>query len=362
MTMEASPALTDRRPPGPSAAWPLQQIADLVGGVIEGDRTVLIRRLAKIEEAGEGDLTFIANPKYEKYMETTQASAVLVRLDFPATPKTTIRVADPYFAFMRVARWLQPEKPVERGVHPTALVGEGTRLAPDVSIGPYVVIGARCVIGARVRVGACTVIGQDVEIGEDSVLYPGVCLADGVKLHNRVVVHSGAVIGSEGFGFAKGSDGTYQRIPQMGTVVIEDDVDIGANCCIDRATLGETRIRRGVKLDNLIQVAHNVEIGEDTVIAAQTGISGSTKIGQGVVIAGQVGFVGHIEIGDHSVVGAQSGVSKSVPPRTVVFGYPAKPMAQAKREEAALRQLPQLIKRVRELEKQIKQLKNSEGT
>jgi UDP-3-O-[3-hydroxymyristoyl] glucosamine N-acyltransferase len=333
----------------------VQEIADWVGGKVEGDPSLWISGVAPLEAATPGQLSFLAFRKYQKLLDRTGASALLVGKECPTSSKTLIRVENPLYAFLQVVERFFP--PVRRqpkpGVHPTALVDPQARLGEGVSVGPFVVIEPRVRIGDRTTVMAGCYVGEGACIGSDALLHANVTVGHECLLGDRVVVHSGAVIGSDGFGFVK-EKGAYHKIPHLGSVVIEDDVEIGANCTIDRATFGETRIGKGVKLDNLIHVAHNVVIGEHTVIAAQTGISGSTEIGRRVTIGGQVGFVGHIQIGDESTFGAQAGVTKSIPPRTVVSGYPAKPHHQARREEAALRQLPELIKRVRALEKKLK--------
>ncbi len=328
----------------------LAQIAELVQGTLAGDGAIPIHDVAKIEDAQSGELSFIANPKYAKYIDTTRASAVIVSQDFPETKCATIRVANPYFAFLKVLQTFHPPADtVAEGIHPTAVIGENTKIGHGSRIGAYVVIGRDCQLGDGVVIHPGTVIGPEVQIGERTIIYANVVIRERVRIGNRVIIHGGTVIGADGFGFAREGQ-VYHKIPQVGTVVIEDQVEIGANCTIDRATMGQTVLHKGVKLDNLIQVAHNVEIGENTVIAAQTGISGSTKIGSNAIIGGQVGFVGHIEVGNNATIGAQSGVSKSLAGDAVYFGYPAKPIMQAKREEAALRKLPELLKKIAELE------------
>ncbi|MEE9186772.1 MAG: UDP-3-O-(3-hydroxymyristoyl)glucosamine N-acyltransferase [Bacteroidota bacterium] len=338
-----------------------QDIARMLDAELVGDGNLEVSKVAKIEGAQEGELTFLANQKYMKFLETTGASVILVSKTFDVKsvhrtrPLTYVRVADPYLGFLRVLKALNP--PVETlpsGIHPTAVIAKSASIGDSPSIGAHVVIGERCRIGANTRIHHGTVIADDVHIGENCLLYANVTVHERCTVDNRVIIHSGTVIGSDGFGFAPRGDGTYEKIPQIGTVVIEDDVEIGANCSIDRASLGETLIKRGVKLDNLIQVAHNVSIGEHTVIAAQTGISGSTRIGDNCMIAGQVGFVGHIEVADGVTVGAQSGVSRSLQtPGGAYFGYPAKEHRRALRLEAALRQLPDVIEALRALERRI---------
>ncbi len=334
----------------------LAEIAALVQGDLDGDGSIKIHDVAKIETANPGEITFLSNPKYAKYVESTKAAAILVPRDFPATDRPVIRTQNPYFAFLKVLQTFHPPvMTVAEGIHPTAIVDATTQLGKNIRIGAGVVIDKHCRIGDEVVIHPGVVIGPEVEIGHHTLIYSNVAIRERVRIGTNVIIHSGTVIGSDGFGFAREGQ-QYFKIPQVGTVIIEDDVEIGANCAIDRATLGATIIRRGAKLDNLIQVAHNVEIGENTVIAAQTGISGSTKIGKNVMIGGQVGFVGHIEIGDNTTIGAQSGVSKSLPANSIYFGYPARPMMQAKREEAALRRLPDLLKKISDLEAKLETL------
>jgi UDP-3-O-[3-hydroxymyristoyl] glucosamine N-acyltransferase len=293
----------------------LKEIASYLNCEIVGDVDVEINKVSEIQNASKGDITFIANPKYEKFFETTNASAVIVAKNFQKRRDdlSLLLVDDPYYAFVKVLKILNP--PLELlppGIHQTAVISKTAILGENVRVGANVVIGERVKIGDNSVIMHGVVIGDDVEIGSDVLIYPNVTVYHKCKIGNRVIIHSGTVIGSDGFGFAPRPDGTYEKIPQVGIVVIEDDVEIGSNCSIDRATLGETIIKRGAKLDNLIQIAHNVVIGENTVIAAQTGIAGSTKIGKNCVLAGQVGIVGHIEIADRTTIAAQSGVSKSI--------------------------------------------------
>ncbi|MBD3290557.1 UDP-3-O-(3-hydroxymyristoyl)glucosamine N-acyltransferase [candidate division KSB1 bacterium] len=332
----------------------ITEVAHLVSGDLEGDSSLTITGIAKIDEASDGQISFISNPKYEKYIKTTNASAVLVSKDFPKTDKTIIRTENPYISFLKILTTFHPQQEtLEPGIHESAVVDSSSSVGKDTAVGPNAAIGKRCKVGKNCRIHPGVVISDDVSIGDNVVLYPNATIRERVIIGNNVIIHNGTVLGSDGFGFAR-EGAMYHKIPQVGTVVIEDDVEIGSNCTIDRATMGETRIKRGAKLDNLIQVAHNVVIGENTVIAAQTGVSGSTKVGSNVVIGGQVGFVGHITIGDNTQIGAQSGVSKDLPSDAVFFGYPARPIMQAKREEAAIRKLPDLLKRISKLEKQLK--------
>ena len=345
----------------------LRDIARMLHAEIEGDDGLEIRRVAKIEEAGEGDITFVANPKYARFLASTRASAVIVgrKLAVPEAGAgegglpALVRADDPYASFLFVLQAFNPpQPPLPPGVHPTAVIDPSARMGRDVRAGAHVVVGPRCRIGDGVMLLQNVVIAGNVEIGAGALLHPNVTVREGCRIGARVIIQPGAVIGSDGFGFAPLPDGTYKKIPQLGIVVIEDDVEIGANCTIDRATMGETRIGKGTKLDNLIQVAHNVVIGEHTVIAAQAGISGSTKIGSHCMIGGQVGFTGHIEIADGTKVGAQSGVHRSVTEKgTTLFGYPAYPQRQALRMAGAMPQLPDLLATVRELKEEVEQLK-----
>ena len=335
----------------------LAEIAARVGGEVIGNGEVEIAGVAKIEEAKKGEITFLANRKYAKFLKHTGASAVIVPEGInEAGGKPLLRARNPYFTFLKTVVLFYPPQPLlEKGIHKTAIIGEGTELGEDVSIGPYVVVGKECKIGDRTILMPGVVVGDNVTIGNDCVFHANVCLREKIVIGNRVVLHNGVVVGSDGFGFAP-EGGKYYKIPQVGTVVIEDDVEIGANSTIDRATLGETRIKKGAKLDNLIQVGHNCTIGENTVIAAQTGLSGSTKIGNGVRVGGQVGFAGHMEIGDGAAVGAQAGVTKSVPPGVMVSGYPARPHREELRIEAIIQQLPQLFKEIKNLGKRLYKL------
>ncbi|MCG3118353.1 MAG: UDP-3-O-acylglucosamine N-acyltransferase [bacterium] len=329
------------------------EIARAIAGRVEGDAAVIITGLAPIDQARSGDLSFVAQPRYFSRLENTPAAAVLVETNAPVSSTNgvvLIRVANPYFAFLQIAKnFFQPAASFT-GVHPTAVIGERVRLGENVAVGPHVIIEPECEIGNDVRLGALCYVGRGVCLGHRTVLFPQVHLAAGVQIGNDVIIQAGSVIGSDGFGYVK-HEGAYHKIPHVGTVILEDGVEIGANCTIDRSTFGETRIRRGTKLDNLVHLAHNVEVGEHTVIAAQTGVSGSTKIGSRVTIAGQVGFVGHVEIGDDSTIGAQAGVTKSIPAGMTVSGYPAREHNLARKEDVARRRLPELLKRVRALEK-----------
>jgi UDP-3-O-[3-hydroxymyristoyl] glucosamine N-acyltransferase len=343
----------------------LRDIVQLLDAEVESQGSIEeldILRVAKIEEAREGDITFLANPKYARFLSTTRASALILgkgitppeRSDGRSGP-VLIRVVDPYVSFLSVLLAFHPPRdPLPEGIHPSAVIHPSARLGQGVRVGAHVVVGENCRLAENTMLCECVVLGEGVHVGEDTLIYPNVSVREGSRIGARVIIHPGAVIGSDGFGFAPKPDGTYEKIPQLGIVVIEDDVEIGANTTLDRATMGETRIRKGAKLDNLIQVAHNVVIGENTVVAAQTGVSGSTRIGDQCVIAGQVGLVGHIEIADRTTIAAQSGVHKSVSrPGETWFGYPAHPHRQSLRMLGALTQLPDLLTTVRELQKRV---------
>jgi len=337
----------------------LSEIAELIEGELIGDPNIKILGISGIKEAEEGDITFVANPKYYSLMRTTKATAIITERNVNFDLKPIIRVGSPSLAFARLVSLFFPLKVSHpKGIHQTALIGKNVELGKDIGIGAYVVICDNVKIGDRTIVYSGCYIGQDTSIGCDTLIYPNVSIREGIKIGDRVIIHSGAVIGSDGFGFAT-LEGLHHKIPQVGIVEISDDVEIGSNVTIDRARFNKTIIGRGTKIDNLVQIAHNVIIGENSIIVAQAGISGSTTIGKGVILAGQTGIVGHINIGDKAVVLAQSGVSKSVPPNTTVWGYPAKPHTIAKRINACIQKLPQFYKKVEELKKRIEELEKN---
>lgn len=339
----------------------LKEIARLIEGEVVGNGSIEIEGVAGIEEAGKGEITFVSDKKHLPLLETTQASAVIVSREIKEAKVPLIRVENPYLAFSQVMRILAPYQKPTKGVHPSAIIPEGVDLGKEISIGAHSVIEEGVKIGDNTIIYPLVYVGKGSRIGNDCLIYPQVMIREGVEIGDRVIIHSGTVIGSDGFGYIP-HKGRQHKVPQIGKVVIEDDVEIGANVTIDRATLGKTWIKRGVKIDNLVQIAHNVVIGEDSVIVAQVGISGSTEIGRGVTLAGQAGVAGHIKIGDKAIVGAQAGVTKSVLPKTIVSGYPARPHTQAKRIEASILRLPELYKLVRELKKRIEELeKKKEG-
>lgn len=341
----------------------LEQLAELVGGEIQGDAQCMITGIAGLREAGPRDITFLANPKYTPDLSNTQASAVLLaqgsQEDIVRSLQTVgisvVLVEDPYFAFAKIVQFFhaQPYRP--SGISSQASIGKGVQLGKDLSIHPFVRIADHTKIGDRVTLYPGTFVGEGCEIGEDCLIYPNVTIREKTKIGKRVILHSGTVIGSDGFGYAT-REGKHHKILQVGTVVIEDDVELGANVAVDRAALGRTVIKRGTKADNLVQIAHNVVIGEDCLIVAQVGISGSTELGHHVILAGQVGVIGHLKIGDGVRVGAQSGVAQDIPPGQTVSGSPTIPHRKWLRMQAALPELPEMMRRVRELEKKIEML------
>ena len=336
----------------------LNEIARLIDGKVVGDGNTLITGVSGIKEAAEGDITFLANPKYSPLMDKTRAAAVITSIDAQKTLKPVILTENPSLAFAKIISMFMPDDAGHpQGIDYTVVMGKNVALGKDVAIGPYVVIGDNVVIGDKSIIYAGCFIGHHSKIGSQTLIYPHVSIRERVSIGSRVIVHSGTVIGSDGFGFAT-IKGSHHKIPQVGTVEIADDVEIGANVTIDRARFDKTVIGRGTKIDNLVQIAHNVVIGENSLIVAQVGISGSTIIGNNVTLAGQAGLVGHITIGDNAIVTAQSGVAKSVPPDTMVSGYPARPFMTNQRVNAGLQNLPKLFNLVRELKKKVEELES----
>lgn len=343
------------------------ELASWLEGTLEGDGNIELSRTARIdhpEEGGPGTVSFVSNPKYQKYLADTTVSVVIVSESLEVSTKTTlIRVADPYSAITKVlqrfesARYSRDRKGVDAGAH----VHASAEVHPEAWIGAGAIIdqGASVSEGAQIFPGAY--VGENAKVGAHSVIHPGVCLYDSCEIGAHCTVHAGSAIGSDGFGFAPQPDGSFQKIPQTGNVVLEDHVEVGANSAIDRATIGSTVIRAGAKVDNLVQIAHNVEIGSFTVLAAQSGVSGSTVLGKGVMVGGQAGFVGHLEIADGTRVNAQSGVNRSVStPGTAVTGSPAGKYVDELRNQVVYRRLPELEKRLVALEKEISRLKESQ--
>lgn len=337
------------------------QIAELLEGDIVGDPTIEVSKLAKIEEGTEGTLTFLSNEKYISFIYTTKASIVIVNKSFKPTKQITatlIKVDDAYSAFTKLLTFYNEVKQHKTGKEDPHFISDSANLGINYYIGAFVYIGHNVNIGDDVKIYPHCYIGDNVTIADGTTLYSGVKIYSDCIIGNNCKIHSGAVIGADGFGFAPDKNKVYASIPQMGNVIIENNVDIGANTTIDRATLGSTIIRKGVKLDNLIQVAHNCEIDENTVIAAQTGISGSTKIGKRTMIGGHTAFAGHIKIGDDVVVSGFSGVRKSVKDKDIVIGFPAYNINKWNKSSAIVRNLPSYVAKISELEKEIKALKD----
>jgi UDP-3-O-[3-hydroxymyristoyl] glucosamine N-acyltransferase len=334
------------------AGMTLAELAERLGCELRGDGTIEIRAVRGLEEAGPGDLTFLSNPRYAAQLDATRASAAIVARDGADLAIATLRADNPYLCFARALTLFHRPLTPSPGIHPTAVVAPSASIAEPVSIGAYAVVGDDVVIGSGATIHPHVTIYPGVKIGRDVVAHAGVVLREHVRIGDRVVLHPGVVVGADGFGFAPSPEGAV-KIPQVGIVVIEDDVEIGANTTIDRATLEATIIRRGAKLDNLVMVAHNCEVGAHSFLAAQVGIAGSTKVGRGVQMGGQVGVAGHVVIGDGVQVAAQSGVPSSVPPGKVVGGYPAVEVTIWRRTSAALLRLPELLRRVRRLERLI---------
>lgn len=319
-------------------------LAALTGGVVDGDADAVLTGFAKIEEAKAGDLSFIANPKYAHYARTTGATALLVGKDFEreeGVDVTLVRVDDPYATLAHLLRIIESMKPQKTGIEQPCYISEGVEIPENAYIGAFAYIGKGVSLGKNVKIYPQAYVGDGVAIGDDTVIRSGVRIYEGCKIGNRCILHSGVVIGADGFGFAP-KDGKYEKIPQTGIVVIEDDVEIGANTTVDRATFGSTRVGRGTKLDNLIMVAHNVSIGEDNVFASQTGIAGSTQIGNGNMVAGQCGFAGHITVGDHNVFGAQSGIPNNVGSGKRLMGYPAIEARQFAKNQVYIKKLGEI--------------------
>jgi UDP-3-O-[3-hydroxymyristoyl] glucosamine N-acyltransferase len=334
----------------------LCEIAARLDCRLEGDGGIEIRGVAGIDEAAPGDLTFFANPKYAPELRRTRASAVILAEDAGPAPCAMLRVRHPYLAFAKAVEiFADPWRPAP-GVHRLAFVGEGVELGAGVSVGPFAVIGDRVRLGANTIVHAHVTIGRDAQIGDDCLLHARVSIRERVRLGRRVVVQDGAVIGSDGFGFAQRPDGTHYKIPQIGTVVVDDDVEIGANTAIDRPAVGETRIGPGSKIDNLVQIAHGVRIGRNVLLAAQVGVAGSTTLEDSVTLAGQVGVAGHLTLGKGVIATAQSGIPNSVEAGAFVSGYPAIPNREWLRASAVFRKLPELRRTVSELERRIVEL------
>lgn len=338
-------------------------IAEFLKGEITGDPEIKVNTIAKIEEGHEGALSFLANPKYEHYIYSTGSSVVLVNRDFvPSAPvkATLIRVSNAYESFASLMTLVDQSKPKKKGIHPSAIIEKSARIGKDVYIGALAYIGENCVIGDNCRIYPQTYIGDNTKVGDDCLIYPGVKIYHECVIGNKCTIHAGSVIGSDGFGFAPQSETEFMKIPQLGNVILEDHVEIGANVAIDRATMGSTVVRRGVKLDNLIQIGHNVEIGENTVMAGQTGIAGSTKIGRNCMFAGQVGIAGHLKVADNTKIGAQAGVAGDIKDENqIVIGSPAIEHRNFLRSSVIFRKLPEMKSKIDYLEQELEFLKRN---
>ncbi len=338
----------------------LAEIAKIVDGKVVGDESLTVTGLSGIQEAEEGQLTFIADKKFTTYLKDTKASAVIVPQGFALDDKSVVQVDNPSLAFSKVISALfEPYTPSFKGVDPKASVGADVSLGKDVVIAPFTVIDDGCVIGDNTIIMPGGYVGQNTHIGSNCTIHANVSVYHDTRIGHNVIIHSGTVIGSDGFGYTQ-QDEAHHKIPQIGHVVIEDDVEIGANVTIDRARFNQTIIRRGTKIDNLVQIAHNVDIGEAALIISQAGVSGSVNIGKGAILAGQAGIAGHLSIGDGAIVAAQGGVTKSVPSGEMVSGYPAKPHKEAQKVNAALQRLPEYVKTIRELKKRVDELEKKD--
>jgi UDP-3-O-[3-hydroxymyristoyl] glucosamine N-acyltransferase len=338
----------------------LSELADRLGCRLEGDGAIDVHRVTGIEDAATGDVTFFANNKYVAALRSTRASAVILGEQDTVAPCAMLRTANPYLAFAQAVGIFGDAWRPAPGIHARAFVADGASVASDASIGAFAVIESGARIGARTIVHSHVTIGRDAEIGEDCLIHARVSIRERVKLGHRVVVQDGAVIGSDGFGFAHNADGTHVKIPQVGDVVIEDDVEIGANSAIDRPAVGETRIRSGAKIDNLVQIAHGVSIGRNALLAAQVGIAGSTTLEDSVTLAGQVGVAGHLTIGKGTIATAQTGIPNTVPEGSFISGYPAIPNRDWLKASAIFRKLPELRKTIAELEARLAALEKGE--
>jgi len=336
----------------------LKEIAELVSGELSGDGNIVIDGVGSLIEAQKGEITFLASSRYRDQVCKTKASAIIIGegVELPEIP--WIRAKNPYLAFAKVMKVLVAPKKLPAGIDKTSVLGKGVKLGKDVAIGAYVVIGDGAVIGDRTVIFPCSYIGDKAVIGKDGLIYPNVTVREEVIIGDNVIIHPGAVIGSDGFGYAT-EKGKHHKIPQVGTVEIENGVEIGANVTIDRATLGKTLVGEGTKIDNLVQIGHNVKIGKNCLIVSQVGISGSTVIGDNVILAGQAGLVGHITVGDNAIVAAQAGVTKSVPADTTVSGYPAREHRTAQKINAQLVKLPKLYEQIKELKQDIVKIRKN---
>jgi len=334
----------------------LREVCELIGGELVGDGDIEIHGVAGIKEACEGEITFVANPRYSSQIDKTRASAIIVCKGTLCNGKSMIQVQNPYLAWAKVVEVFSTKNNEKKGIHPTAIIGENVNFGKDVSIQAYSFIGDNVEIGDGVIIFPFVYVGDNTKIGANTLVYPQVTIRENTTVGERVIIHSGTVVGSDGFGFVP-VNGKLYKIPQIGTVMIEDDVEIGAGVTVDRAATGRTIIGRGTKIDNLVQIAHNVVIGEDCLIVAQVGIAGSAEIGDRVTLAGQVGIVGHVTIGDDNQITAKSGVSKSIPPGPAVWsGVPAIPHRRDLRIQASTQRLPEFIHLIQEMQERVESL------
>jgi UDP-3-O-[3-hydroxymyristoyl] glucosamine N-acyltransferase len=332
------------------------EIATILGGELCGDASLMISGFAGLKEAKDGDLSFVANAKYVPFAEKTSASAIIIPRDLSVPGKTFIRVDNPSLAFSNIVGLFMQATAIRlEGIHPTAVVAKDAKLGRGVALGPHVVIESGATIGEKTAIHAGSYVGHSTSIGRDCLIYPNVTIRESLTIGDRVIIHCGTVIGADGFGYVQ-VDGKHHKIPQVGTVLIEDDVEIGACVTIDRARFDKTIVGRGTKIDNLVQVAHNVIIGEGAIIAGQAGISGSVTIGNGAILAGQAGIAGHLTIGEGAIVSAKAGVAKSIPPHTQVTGYPARPIEKMMEVNAHLQLLPKYVKTIQDLKKRVEEL------
>ncbi|MDD5788508.1 MAG: UDP-3-O-(3-hydroxymyristoyl)glucosamine N-acyltransferase [Bacteroidales bacterium] len=336
-----------------------RQIADFIQGKVEGDENATVHTFAKIEEGTPGAISFLSNPKYTHYIYTTESSIVLVNEDLELNQPvkaTLIRVKNAYECVAKLLQLYQSAQPKKKGIHPQAFVSPTAKVGNDCYIGAFAYIGDNVQIGDNTQIYPHTVVEDGVNMGNGCIIYPNVTIYKDCRIGNNVTIHAGSVIGADGFGFAPNTEG-YDKIPQIGIVILEDDVEIGANTCVDRSTMGATIVHKGVKLDNLVQIAHNVEVGENTVMSAQTGVAGSTKIGKWCMFGGQVGLAGHITIGDKTFLGAQSGVPSSLKGNETLIGTPPTSPKVYFKSIALTRKLPDIYKQLNELQKQVDELK-----
>jgi len=340
----------------------LQELADRLGCRLEGGNgSATVTGLAGLDDAGPSHVTFLANPAYASRVAGTRAAAIIASDALPSAPCAILRSSNPYLAFARAAAIFAPADPEPSGIHPTAIVAADAQIGDGVSVGAFSIIEAGASIGPRTRIGSHVTIGRGATIGEDCRLSSHVAIRARVSLGHRVVMQDFSIAGSEGFGYARREDGTHEHIPQAGAVVIEDDVEIGALTAIDRPAVGETRIERGTKIDNLVQIAHGVRVGRNVLMAAQVGIAGSTRIEEGVALGGQVGVTGHVTVGKGVQAAAKTGVTGDIKPGAIIAGYPSDEIQSWRKSHAALRRMPQLRERIRELEQKVEELLEASG-